>query len=112
MRDGLIEAVEDGQLVGIAPKPMGKLGLLRLLVRGMLGHLGDDDEVEAFAFKRLLVRTPSVYGRKRMKVAADGEVTKMAMPLEFRVLEGRLLLMSQGPSRKEARPDPGEAEAA
>lgn len=60
MRDGLIEAVEDGQLVGIAPKPMGKLGLLRLLVRGMLGRLGDDDEVEAFAFKRLLVRTLGV----------------------------------------------------
>lgn len=112
MRDGLIEAVEEGQLVGIAPKPMGKLGLLRLLVRGMLGRLGDDDEVEAFAFKRLLVRTPSVYGRKRMKVAADGEVAKMAMPLEFRVLEGRLLLMAQGPSRKEARTAPGEAEAA
>jgi hypothetical protein len=36
----------------------------------------------------------------------------MAMPLEFRVLEGRLLLMTQGPSRKEVRPDSGEAEAA
>lgn len=112
MRDGLIEAVEDGQLVGIAPRPMGKLGLLRLLLRGLVGRLGDDEEVEAFAFKRLLVRTPSIYGRKRMKVAADGEVSKMAMPLEFRVLEGRLLLMLQGPSRKEARPVPGEAEAA
>ncbi|VXC60758.1 diacylglycerol kinase family protein [Massilia sp. 9I] len=112
MRDGLIEAVEDGQLVAIAPRPMGKLGLLRLLVRGMLGKLGSDDEVEAFAFKRLTVRTPAVYGRKRMKVAADGEVEQMAMPLEFRVLEGRLLLMVQGPSRKEARPEPGEVEAA
>lgn len=112
MRDGLIEAVEDGQLVAIAPRPMGRLGLLGLLLRGMFGRLGSADDVEAFAFKRLLVRTPAVYGRKRMKVAADGEVTKMAMPLEFRVLEGRLLLMVQGPSRKEARPVPGEAEAA
>jgi diacylglycerol kinase family enzyme len=112
MRDGLIEAVEDGQLVAIAPRPMGKLGLLTLLIRGMLGKLGEADDVEAFAFKRLTVRTPAVYGRKRMKVAADGEVAKMAMPLEFRVLEGRLLLMVQGPSRKEARPVPGETEAA
>lgn len=112
MRDGLIEAVEDGQLVAIAPRPMGKLGLLRLLVRGMLGRLGGDDEVEAFAFKRLLVRTPSVYGRKRMKVATDGEVENMTMPLEFRVLEGRLLLMAHGPSRKEARPAEGSEEAA
>jgi diacylglycerol kinase family enzyme len=112
MRDGLIEAVEDGQLVAIAPRPMGKLGLLTLLIRGMLGKLGEADDVEAFAFKRLTVRTPAVYGRKSMKVAADGEVAKMAMPLEFRVLEGRLLLMVQGPSRKEARPVPGETEAA
>jgi diacylglycerol kinase family enzyme len=112
MRDGLIEAVEDGQLVAIAPRPMGKLGLLSLLVRGMLGKLGDADDVEAFAFKRLTVRTPAVYGRKRMKVAADGEVAKMAMPLEFRVLEGRLLLMVQGPSRKEWRPVEGSAAAA
>ena len=106
--DGLTEAVEEGQLVAIAPRPMGKLGLLGLLVRGMLGRLKDAD-VEAFAFKRLTVRTPAVYGRKRLKVAADGEVTTMAMPLEFRVLEGRLALMVQGPSRKEARPVP-EAE--
>ncbi len=111
MRDGLIEAVEEGQLVAIAPKPMGKLGLLSLLVRGMLGKLGEADDVEAFAFKRLTVRTPAVYGRKRMKVAADGEVEHMTMPLEFRVLEGRLHLMVQGPSRKEARPVSGQAES-
>ena len=105
--DGLTEAVEEGQLVAIAPKPMGKLGLLGLLVRGALGRLGDAD-VEAFAFRRLTVRTPALYGRKRMKVATDGEVAHMAMPLEFRVLEGRLLLMVQGPSRKEARPVPDD----
>jgi diacylglycerol kinase family enzyme len=102
---GLTEAVEEGQLVAIAPRPMGRLGLLGLLVRGALGRLGDAD-VEAFAFKRLTVRTPAVYGRKRMKVAADGEVEPMNMPLEFRVLEGRLYLMVHGPSRKEPRTAP------
>ncbi|SFC33143.1 diacylglycerol/lipid kinase family protein [Massilia yuzhufengensis] len=111
MRDGLIEAVEDGQLVAIAPRPMGKLGLLGLLVRGMLGRLGEADDVEAFAFKRLTVRTPAVYGRRRMKVATDGEVEQMAMPLEFRVLEGRLLLLVQGASRKQARTVPEGDEA-
>ncbi|MCA1247876.1 diacylglycerol kinase family protein [Massilia sp. MS-15] len=111
MRDGLVEAVEDGQLVGIAPRPMGKLGLLRLLIQGLRGRLGEDDEVEAFAFRRLTVLTPAVYGRKRMKVAVDGEVSRMTMPLEFRVLEGRLHLLVQGPSRKEARPASDEARA-
>jgi diacylglycerol kinase family enzyme len=105
-RADLIEAVGEGQLVAIAPRPMGKLGLIGLLVRGLLGRLGSADDVETFAFKRLTVRTPAVYGRRRLKVAADGEVTRMAMPLEFRVLEGRLLLLVQGPSRKEPRPGP------
>ena len=107
--DGLTEAVEEGQLVAIAPRPMGKLGLIGLLVRGVFGKLGQAD-VEAFAFKRLTVRTPAVFGRKRMKVAADGEVTNMPIPLEFRVLEGRLKLLVEGPSRKEARPAAPEAE--
>ena len=92
----LTEAVEDGQLVALAPKPMGKLGLLGLLVRGALGRLNDSDDVIAFAFKSMTVRTPAVYGRKRLKVAADGEVSKMATPFEFRVLEGRLKLLASG----------------
>ncbi|UVW28065.1 diacylglycerol kinase family protein [Massilia sp. H6] len=99
---GLTGAVEEGQLVAIAPRPMGKLGLFGLLVRAALGRLGEAD-VEAFAFKRLTVSTPAVYGRKRLKVATDGEIEKMAMPLHFRVLEGRLHLMVQGPSRSQAR---------
>ena len=107
--DGLTDAVEEGQLVAIAPRPMGRLGLLGLLIRGALGRLGEAD-VEAFAFKRLTVRTPALYGRKRMKVAADGEVEPMPMPLEFRVLEGRLYLMVQGSSRKQARADPEQDE--
>ncbi|WP_020651722.1 diacylglycerol/lipid kinase family protein [Massilia niastensis] len=108
--EGLTAAVEEGQLVALAPKPMGKLGLLGLLVRGVLGRLGGADDLTAFAFKRMTVRTPSLYGRKRLKVATDGEVTKMAVPIEFRVLEGRLALMVSGQARKAARPLAGEAE--
>jgi diacylglycerol kinase family enzyme len=105
----LTEAVEEGQLVALAPKPMGKLGLLALLIRAVFGKLGRGDVV-AFAFKRMTVRTPRLYGRKRMKVAADGEVTKMPMPLEFRALEGQLALLVPGRSRAAVRPVAGEAE--
>ncbi|MBQ5941299.1 diacylglycerol kinase family protein [Massilia sp. AB1] len=106
--EGLTEAVEEGQLVALAPKPMGKLGLLALLVRGLFGKLGSGDVV-AFAFKRMSVRTPRLYGRKRMKVATDGEVTKMPMPLEFRAVEGKLALLVPGRSRAATRPVAGEA---
>jgi len=89
----LTDAVEDGQLVAIAPRAVGKLGLLGLLVRGAFGRLGGADNVVAFAFRRLTVRTPSWYGSRRVKVATDGEVTRLDIPLEFRVLEGRLALL-------------------
>ena len=95
----LTEAVQDGQLVALAPKPMGKLGLLGLLLRGALGRLNSSDDLVAFAFKSMTVRTPSLYGRKRLKVAADGEVSNMATPFEFRVLEGRLKLLASGAPR-------------
>jgi len=111
MRD-LTEAVEDGQLVALAPKPMGKLGLLGLLIRGAFGRLGDGDDLIAFPFKSMTVRTPSLYGRKRLKVATDGEVDKMATPLEFRVLEGRLMLLASGKGRSAPRPVAGSVETA
>lgn len=100
----LTEAVEEGQLVALAPKPMGKLGLLGLLIRGAFGRLGDGDDLIAFPFKSMTVRTPSFYGRRRLKVATDGEVDKMATPLEFRVLEGRLKLLVSEKGRSEPRP--------
>lgn len=104
----LTEAVEEGQLVALAPKPMGKLGLLGLLIRGAFGRLGDGDDVVAFPFKRMTVRTPSIYGRRRLKVAADGEVSRMATPFEFQVLEGRLQLLVSGKGRGSARPEQGK----
>ena len=107
----LTEAVEEGQLVALAPKPMGKHGLLGLLVRGALGRLGDGDVV-AFAFKRMTVRTPALYGRKRLKVAADGEVSQMATPFEFRVLEGKLRLLASGKGRTQPNSAVGDAETA
>ena len=63
------------------------------------------DDVVAFSFKRMTVRTPSLYGRKRLKVAVDGEVSKMATPFEFRVLEGRLKLLLAPPQAAAATTD-------
>lgn len=110
--DDLTAAVEDGQLVALAPKPMGKFGLLGLLVRGAFGKLGAGDDVIAFAFRRMTVRTPSLYGRRQLKVAADGEVSKMATPFEFRVLEGRLKLLVSAKEPGTPRPVKDTLEAA
>ena len=90
----LTTAVHEGDLAAIAPRSVGKLGMLWLMVRGAAGKLGGADDLFAFRFKRIVVKPITLYGkRRRIKVATDGEVTLMNTPLEFRVLEGQLLLL-------------------
>jgi diacylglycerol kinase family enzyme len=72
---------------------VGKLRMLWLLVRGALGSLGDADDVTAFTFRNMTVRAPVLSGRRRIKVAVDGEVCKLELPLHFEALEGRLALL-------------------
>ncbi|RZL90784.1 MAG: diacylglycerol kinase [Variovorax sp.] len=84
-RVGLAEAnaPEQGQLAAIALKPQGAFAMLGLLARGALGRLGDADSVLSFAFESMTVRP--MRGRRRVKVAMDGEIDWLEMPLDFRV---------------------------
>lgn len=100
----LEHALDEGRLAAIAPRAVGKLRMLGLLVRGALGRLGEADDVDAFAFKTMTVRAPVLSGRRRMKVATDGEVCKMALPLRFQVLERSLFLLVPD-AADEAAPD-------
>jgi diacylglycerol kinase family enzyme len=89
----LDHAVEEGRLAAIAPRPVGRLRMFGLLLRGALGTLGETDDVVAFAFRSMTVRAPLLSRRRRIKVAADGEVCKLELPLRFEALEGRLALL-------------------
>jgi diacylglycerol kinase family enzyme len=92
----LDHALDEGRLVAIAPRAVGRLRMLGLLVRGALGRLGEAEDVDAFAFRRMTVRGPLLSGRRRLKVATDGEVGRMALPLRFEALDGRLALLVPG----------------
>lgn len=85
--------VEDGRLVAIAPRTVGRLAMLGLLLRGALGRLGEAKDVVALSFKRLTVRPGPWYRRRTVKVAIDGEVMRLKPPLEFEVIEDQLLLL-------------------
>jgi diacylglycerol kinase family enzyme len=89
----LDQSLAAGRLVAIAPRPVGRLRMLGLLVRGALGRLGEAEDVDAFAFRRMTVRAPLLSGRRKVKVAMDGEVCRMALPLRFEALDGRLALL-------------------
>ncbi len=84
------EAVAEGQLAAVAVRPIGTLALFGLLVRGVLGRLGDAENIRSFTFRRLTVMPR---GMKRIKVATDGEIVWLQTPLIFEVAQEALLLM-------------------
>lgn len=91
---GIAESVSlaSGQLAAIALGPVSPLGMLGLALRGSLGVLGEAGNVVSFSFSDMVV---SVRGRgtPRVKVATDGEVGWMRLPLRFRVAPEPLPLL-------------------
>ncbi len=89
---GLSEAsaVEHGQLVGIAMPPVSRGRMLLAALRGLSGHLPDVEQIEDFAFSTMEV---SLRRQRRVKLALDGEITRMELPLRFEVAPQHLRLL-------------------
>lgn len=100
------QALQSGYITAVMLRPIGTLSMLRLMLHGAMGTLGDAQSVEHFEFDHLVVRPPLVPGRRGVKVAFDGEVTRLRAPLDFRVLSKPLYLLKPGP-----QPDPSDATA-
>jgi diacylglycerol kinase family enzyme len=93
---GIDEAtrVDQKQLAAIVVRPVSALAMLGLGLRGALGQLGDADHVLSFSFQRMRVRPRLPYGRRRIKVAMDGEIQWLRTPLTFAVAPKPLLLLT------------------
>lgn len=92
-------AVERGRLVGMAVRPVGRARLVGMALRGLLGQLGEADAMESFAFRTLRV---DVARRRRLKVALDGEIQTMTLPLAFDVAPEPLRLLVPAGARDDA----------
>jgi diacylglycerol kinase family enzyme len=92
------DLVEHHRLVAVVVRPVGLLGTLALIWRALLGRLERAEQVTSFAFERMTVR-PRI-GKRRIKVATDGEVDLVPVPLTFRVSPHPLWLVRPA--------DPGE----
>ena len=102
----LSEALEDGKLAAIAPRSVGKLGMIGLLVRGALGRLGEASNLHSWCFEQMTVKQVTLYGkRRRIKVALDGEVSHLDTPLRFSVITDRLLLLKPAAAHSSAESD-------
>ena len=86
------QAIDRGELAGVMLKPVGRWGLLKLLARGAMGKLAEADQIINFPFTRLTVRSRRL-GARRVKVATDGEVLWMRLPVRFEVAPQPLMLI-------------------
>jgi len=106
------DAIASGCLAAIALRPVGLLTMMGLLWRGAFGRLGGADELIHVATRQLTVR-PSrrlgTFGSTRIKVATDGEVTWMRLPLDFRVAPQTLDLLRPPLPVPEPTPEPQAA---
>lgn len=84
------EAVTRGALVGIMLPPLARWRMILAAIRGLFGHLGDVEKVDSFAFTQLDVALPR---RRHIKLAVDGEIIRLPLPLRFRVAPEPLRLL-------------------
>lgn len=81
------------RITALMLRPVGTLAMIRLMLHGAMGTLGEAQSVERFEFEHMVVRPTLPLGRPGVKVAFDGEVTRMRAPLDFRLLAEPLYLM-------------------
>lgn len=95
-------ARDTGRVTAVMLKPIGTFALLGLMLRGAMGTLGEAHDIERFEFERMVVKPPPFMGRRRMKLAFDGEVVRVRPPLDVRVLPTPLFLLKPPPGDREA----------
>lgn len=78
----LVSDVGSGRLAALVAHRIGVWSKIKLLLRGLVGKLGDAPELDSFSVRSLDVAVPFA---RRIKVATDGEVQWMTLPLRFSV---------------------------
>lgn len=101
---GIEEAdlIGKGRLLGITLRPMGRFAAMTLLLRSAVGRLGASEHVDSFVFRRIVLDVPGRSLRpRRVKVAVDGEVVELTLPLTFAPAPDPLLLLVPEPREKD-----------
>ncbi len=78
---GARERLDRGELSLYLAHRTGRLGLVLLALRALIGRLYEGDDFEAATATRLRIDAR----HKRLLVATDGEVQAMELPLEYRI---------------------------
>ena len=108
--DTLAGSPGHGSMAAVMLRPIGTLAMIRLMLHGAMGRLGEAAGVESFEFHHMVVRPRLAPGRKEVVVAFDGEVARMRTPIDIRVLDRPLYLL-QAPDAAVTRPPMPEGTA-
>lgn len=95
--DRLVGRVTEGKLGVLVLPPMSFWTKLRMLAAAAFGKLAQEREVNSFALRTLTVASRHA---RRLKVAYDGEVQWMQLPLRFTVSPRPLLVMLPPPEQR------------
>jgi len=94
----LVEAIEKDHLAAVILKPVDAFKMLAIMLRSIVGKLGDAPSVDSFGFTAMTIKPTLPRRLKRIKVATDGEILWMNTPLKFRVWPDSLLLIKPKPA--------------
>ena len=83
---GKRESIDAGILSLYLPHRAGRMGLIRIALRALFGRLRAVNDFDSFRATEFGIETR----RKRVRVAADGEVVAMDTPLNYRIRPGAL----------------------
>lgn len=81
----------DGGVLGICTaRHHGRLGLVRLAFRSIVGTIRQDRDFTVVTARRLVVHTRA----RLVRVSLDGELERMQPPLEYKILPGALKVIA------------------
>lgn len=97
IQDYVVQQVGEGRIACLLVPPMRWWSKLRMIAAAAFGTMGDERQVQSFPMRSLTV---SARNARRLKVATDGEVQWMQLPLRFTVAPRPLQVMLPAPEER------------
>jgi diacylglycerol kinase family enzyme len=90
---GTRTSLQGGELSIYLTQDAGRMGLLRLFFRALLGRLEQDRDFHSFTLPGVEIRTR----RRSLRVSLDGEVVRMASPIRYIIRPRALRVLAPMP---------------
>ena len=93
---GTRSSLQGGELSVYMPRNGGRMGLLQLAFRALLGRLDQKRDFHSTAVPSIEIRT----GQRSLRVALDGEVAPMTSPIRFHIRPRALRVLTPQSGRR------------